>query len=76
LARQARRNERIARMFVGRSSAVAAASAHLSHILGTLDAPNRREAAAPAHRLLPPRRPSDGQTALSRPSLPRTDGRG
>jgi DNA-binding NarL/FixJ family response regulator len=30
------------------------AAVHVSHILGKLDAPNRVEAAAIAHRLLPP----------------------
>jgi len=34
---------------------VKTASVHVSHILRKLDAPNRREAAAIAHRLLPPR---------------------
>ncbi len=33
---------------------VKTASVHVSHILSKLDAPNRREAAAIAHRLIPP----------------------
>ncbi len=33
---------------------VKTASVHVSHILRKLDAPNRREAAAIAHRLAPP----------------------
>ena len=33
---------------------VKTASVHVSHILRKLDAPNRREAAAIAHRLSPP----------------------
>ena len=33
---------------------VKTASVHVSHILRKLDAPNRLEAAAIAHRLLPP----------------------
>ena len=33
---------------------VKTASVHVSHILGKLDAPNRLEAAAIAHRLDPP----------------------
>ena len=35
---------------------VKTASVHVSHILRKLDAPNRREAAAIAHRLAPPPR--------------------
>ncbi|MGH3129206.1 MAG: helix-turn-helix domain-containing protein [Gaiellaceae bacterium] len=34
---------------------VKTASVHVSHILRRLDAPNRREAAAIAHRIAPPR---------------------
>jgi DNA-binding NarL/FixJ family response regulator len=38
---------------------VKTASVHVSHILRKLDAPNRREAAAIAHRLAPP--PDNGR---------------
>ena len=33
---------------------VKTASVHVSHILSKIDAPNRREAAAIAHRIIPP----------------------
>jgi DNA-binding CsgD family transcriptional regulator len=49
---------------------VKTASVHVLHILAKLDAPNRREAAASAHRLAPPQLPTgdDGLSAL-RPSV-------
>jgi DNA-binding CsgD family transcriptional regulator/tetratricopeptide (TPR) repeat protein len=54
-------NREIAAMLV---ISVKTASAHVSHILRKLDAPNRREAAAIAHRLAPPLH--DGRPAADR----------
>ena len=45
---------------------VKTASVHVSHILRKLDAPNRREAAAIAHRLAPPDHGSRAPRGVSR----------
>jgi DNA-binding CsgD family transcriptional regulator len=45
---------RTAASAVGHVASTRSASVHVSHILRKLDAPNRTEAAAIAHRLSPP----------------------
>ena len=72
----------VARGFTNREIAAAlvisvkTASVHVSHILRKLDAPNRREAAAIAHRLAPPgdqARPRQGSTFVGWSLVPAAD---